>query len=468
MITDAPARLFGLKGRGRIEVGNHADLVVFDPATIDSEPATLVADLPGDAKRLTADSIGVVRVLVNGVETVADGKATGATPGAILRSGRDTETVLTGAAQMIEATGLWSISSTKRAAATPDAVMLVDQDERTMTFAEYREAVERAAAGFAAHGVGQGDVVSWQLPTWIESFVLVGALARLGAVQNPILPIYRKREVAFVCQQAKTQAAGRAERVARLRLPRHGQRDRGRGRRPRRAHRRQGAAGRRSVAAAACGRSSRRRPRPLALLHVGHDRRPEGRAAHRRHDHGDGHRDERAHRAHRRRPQRAGVPLHAHRRDHVAVLDAARRLPHDPRRGVRSRDHAAGAGSAKASRSPARARRSTWRTSPRSARSPDDEAVPERARLPWRRRAQAAAAALRPEERTRRRRHRVGLRAHRGADHRHGAASPTPTKCSRRHRRPRHARRGSCAPSRSKARSPASAKKARSAPRRRS
>jgi N-acyl-D-aspartate/D-glutamate deacylase len=99
MITDAPARLFGLKGRGRIEVGNHADLVVFDPATIDSEPATLVADLPGDAKRLTAGSIGVVRVLVNGVETVADGTATGATPGAILRSGRDTETVLTGAAK---------------------------------------------------------------------------------------------------------------------------------------------------------------------------------------------------------------------------------------------------------------------------------------------------------------------------------------------------------------------------------
>ena len=39
--------------------------------------------------------------------------------------------------------------------------------------------------------------MSWQLPTWIESFVLVGALSRLGAVQNPILPIYRKREVAL-------------------------------------------------------------------------------------------------------------------------------------------------------------------------------------------------------------------------------------------------------------------------------
>jgi acyl-CoA synthetase (AMP-forming)/AMP-acid ligase II len=105
---------------------------------------------------------------------------------------------------MIEATGLVDLIA-KRAAATPEAVMLVDQDERSMTFAEYAEDVERAAAGLAAHGVGQGDVVSWQLPTWIESFVLVGALSRLGAVQNPILPIYRQREVAFVCQQARTK-----------------------------------------------------------------------------------------------------------------------------------------------------------------------------------------------------------------------------------------------------------------------
>jgi N-acyl-D-aspartate/D-glutamate deacylase len=95
MITDAPAQLFGLRDRGRIAPGYHADLVVFDPETIGSEPATLVRDLPGGAARLTADSIGVVRVLVNGVETVVDGKATGATPGTILHSGRDTRTVAT-------------------------------------------------------------------------------------------------------------------------------------------------------------------------------------------------------------------------------------------------------------------------------------------------------------------------------------------------------------------------------------
>jgi N-acyl-D-aspartate/D-glutamate deacylase len=93
LITDAPAQLFGLKDRGRIQPGYRADLVVFDPESVGSEPATLVADLPGGTARLTADSQGVIRVLVNGVETVTDGKATGATPGTLLRSGTDTRTV---------------------------------------------------------------------------------------------------------------------------------------------------------------------------------------------------------------------------------------------------------------------------------------------------------------------------------------------------------------------------------------
>jgi N-acyl-D-aspartate/D-glutamate deacylase len=93
LITDAPAQLFGLKDRGRIQAGYRADLVVFDPESVGSEPATLVADLPGGTARLTADSQGVIRVLVNGVETVTDGKATGATPGTLLRSGTDTRTV---------------------------------------------------------------------------------------------------------------------------------------------------------------------------------------------------------------------------------------------------------------------------------------------------------------------------------------------------------------------------------------
>jgi N-acyl-D-aspartate/D-glutamate deacylase len=95
MLTGAQAEVFGLKDRGYLREGYKADIVVFDPDTIASEDASLVADLPGDAPRLTAGSIGVQRVLVNGVETIRDGAATGAKPGMLLRSGRDTATVAT-------------------------------------------------------------------------------------------------------------------------------------------------------------------------------------------------------------------------------------------------------------------------------------------------------------------------------------------------------------------------------------
>ena len=95
LLTDDPARLFGLRGRGRIAEGYHADLVLFDPERIDAGPATLVHDLPGDSPRLDSKAIGIVSVRVNGVETIRDDVVTGAVPGTLLRSGRDTETVST-------------------------------------------------------------------------------------------------------------------------------------------------------------------------------------------------------------------------------------------------------------------------------------------------------------------------------------------------------------------------------------
>ena len=95
MLTQAPAELFGLVDRGTIAEGGHADLVVFDPETVGAENARLVEDLPGGSARLTAGSRGVTRVWVGGVTTVADSAATGATPGRVLRSGRDTVTVPT-------------------------------------------------------------------------------------------------------------------------------------------------------------------------------------------------------------------------------------------------------------------------------------------------------------------------------------------------------------------------------------
>jgi N-acyl-D-aspartate/D-glutamate deacylase len=95
MLTQAPAQLFGLTGRGTLAEGNHADLVVFDPETVGAESARLVEDLPGGSARLTAGSEGMVRVYVAGEATVEHDKATGATPGRVLRSGRDTATVPT-------------------------------------------------------------------------------------------------------------------------------------------------------------------------------------------------------------------------------------------------------------------------------------------------------------------------------------------------------------------------------------
>jgi cyclohexanecarboxylate-CoA ligase len=103
-----------------------------------------------------------------------------------------------------DARSLWELIE-RRAEATPDGVLAVDEDGRTMTFGDYRAASERAAAGLADAGLAEGTAVSWQLPTWLESMVLVGALSRLGVVQNPILPIYREREVGFVTKQTGAQ-----------------------------------------------------------------------------------------------------------------------------------------------------------------------------------------------------------------------------------------------------------------------
>ncbi|MGB1504557.1 MAG: D-aminoacylase, partial [Acidimicrobiales bacterium] len=88
-----PARLFGFTGRGRLAEGWHADVVVFDPTQIGATDVELVFDLPGDSKRLWSEATGISRVIVNGVVSVADGNATGAIAGKVMRAGIDTETV---------------------------------------------------------------------------------------------------------------------------------------------------------------------------------------------------------------------------------------------------------------------------------------------------------------------------------------------------------------------------------------
>jgi N-acyl-D-aspartate/D-glutamate deacylase len=94
LLTDVPARLYGLIDRGRVAEGWWADLVVFDPATVGPGPLRTRDDLPAGANRLFAGAEGVAHVLVNGTSVVTDGLLTGAVPGRVLRSGTDTTTVL--------------------------------------------------------------------------------------------------------------------------------------------------------------------------------------------------------------------------------------------------------------------------------------------------------------------------------------------------------------------------------------
>lgn len=71
-------------------------------------------------------------------------------------------------------------------------------EDPRITYGEFRDRAERLAAGLAAAGVGSGAMVTWQLPSRIESVLVSAALARLGAVQCPVLHLYREKELGFV------------------------------------------------------------------------------------------------------------------------------------------------------------------------------------------------------------------------------------------------------------------------------
>lgn len=101
---------------------------------------------------------------------------------------------------IVGASTMWELIE-RRAAASGDRPMLFDAAGRMMSFGEFARQVERCAAGLAELGVVEGSRVSWQLPTTMEAIVASSALARLGAIQNPIIHLYREREVAFALAQ---------------------------------------------------------------------------------------------------------------------------------------------------------------------------------------------------------------------------------------------------------------------------
>src|SRR5689334_22139758 len=88
----------------------------------------------------------------------------------------------------------------------PERVVLTDDFGRSLTNSQLRDSASSTAAALYERGVRDGSVVSWQLPTTLETMVVMVALARLGAVQNPILPIWRESEVRFVTTQLGTEA----------------------------------------------------------------------------------------------------------------------------------------------------------------------------------------------------------------------------------------------------------------------
>lgn len=71
-LTSHPADLYGIKGRGRLTPGSHADMVLFDPATIGVGDAQRVSDLPGGGPRTIRQPKGIHGVWINGTQ-VHDG-----------------------------------------------------------------------------------------------------------------------------------------------------------------------------------------------------------------------------------------------------------------------------------------------------------------------------------------------------------------------------------------------------------
>ncbi len=84
-----PAMAAGLKGRGLLAEGAPADVVVYDPHTVDSLPQERVFDYPAGEWRLIQKAVGYERIIVNGRTTFINGECTGATPGRLLLHGTD-------------------------------------------------------------------------------------------------------------------------------------------------------------------------------------------------------------------------------------------------------------------------------------------------------------------------------------------------------------------------------------------
>jgi acyl-coenzyme A synthetase/AMP-(fatty) acid ligase len=106
------------------------------------------------------------------------------------------------AAARYRAAGYWRETTLVEAAraateSEPGRVLLTEGD-LSLTRADAWAAAARVAAFFRSRGLKPGDVISFQLPNWIESAVIALAARMEGLVINPIPPIYRESELAYI------------------------------------------------------------------------------------------------------------------------------------------------------------------------------------------------------------------------------------------------------------------------------
>ena len=92
----------------------------------------------------------------------------------------------------------------------PDKTAIVgsnamDGSSYRLSYREFGALVDRIAVGLAELGVGKNDIVSCQLPNWWQFGALVFACWRIGAVINPMMPIFREREVKFMLDFAESK-----------------------------------------------------------------------------------------------------------------------------------------------------------------------------------------------------------------------------------------------------------------------
>ncbi|MEY9866993.1 cyclohexanecarboxylate-CoA ligase [Peribacillus sp. B2I2] len=86
----------------------------------------------------------------------------------------------------------------------PDKIAIIDK-KSSFTYKQLGKLVDRIALGLLHIGLGKGDVVSFQLPNWNEFIILHYAVTRIGAISNPLIPIYRDREIGYMVGMAESK-----------------------------------------------------------------------------------------------------------------------------------------------------------------------------------------------------------------------------------------------------------------------